>query len=104
MEDFWIHEDILCHPPVWKTIPALKDTEGGPVYAGFALKTLLDYWRVVEQTTLAALIDDESKRIVLACCGTSSFTMRHTAQIAVLLRTLGIETPWLDLKNYLPSL
>jgi uncharacterized damage-inducible protein DinB len=28
--------------------------------------------------------------------------MRHTAQIAVLLRTQGIEPPWLDLKKYLP--
>jgi len=27
--------------------------------------------------------------------------MRHTAQIAVLRRTQGIEPPWLDLKNYL---
>ena len=29
--------------------------------------------------------------------------MRHTAQIAVLLRTQGIKPPWLDLLNYLPS-
>jgi len=29
--------------------------------------------------------------------------MRHTAQIAVLLRSQGIKPPWLDLLNYLPS-
>ena len=33
--------------PVWQTVPAFKDTPGSPVYEGFALKTLLDYWRVV---------------------------------------------------------
>ena len=55
VEDFWIHEDILRHPPLRKSVPALKDTEWGPVYAGFALKTLLDYWRVVEQSTLTYL-------------------------------------------------
>jgi len=52
LEDFWIHEDILRHPPLRKTVPALKDSEWGTVYAGFALKTLLDYWRVREQSTL----------------------------------------------------
>src|SRR5258708_17438630 len=55
VEDFWIHEDILRHQPVLDTVPALKDTQGGPVYASFALKTLLDYWRVVEHSTLAYL-------------------------------------------------
>jgi uncharacterized damage-inducible protein DinB len=29
--------------------------------------------------------------------------MRHTAQIAVLLRTQDIKPPFLDLLNYLPS-
>jgi len=68
VEDSWIHEDILRDPPVWKTISALKDTEWEPVYAGFVLETLLDYWRLVEQSTLAylaALTDDELKRIVI---------------------------------------
>src|ERR1700675_4592335 len=38
VEDFWIREEILREPPVWKTIPALKHTQGGPVFAGFALE------------------------------------------------------------------
>lgn len=118
VEDFWIHEDILRQEPVRETVPALKDARWGPVYAGFALKTLLDYWRAVEQSTLgylAALTDHELKRIVtLHDAPDERYTvdgllwhvmiheMRHTAQIAVLLRTQGIEPPWLDLKNYLP--
>ena len=119
VEDSWIHEDILRDPPVWKTISALKDTEWEPGYAGFVLETLLDYWRLVEQSTLAylaALTDDELKRIViLHDAPEERFTvdgllwhvmiheMRHTAQIAVLLRSQGIKPPWLDLLNYLPS-
>jgi uncharacterized damage-inducible protein DinB len=119
VEDFWIHEDILREQPVLKTTPALKDTEGGPAYAGVALGTLLDYWRAVEQSTLAylaALTDDELRRIVIVHDSPAErFTvdgllwhimiheMRHTAQIAMLLRTQGIKPPSLDLLFYLPS-
>src|SRR6266404_6085452 len=118
VEDGWLHEDILRQEPVLKNIPVLKDACWGPVYAGFALKTLLDYWRVVEQSTLtyfATLTDDELKRIVIVHDAPEErytvdgllwhvmiHEMRHTAQIAVLLRTQGIKPPWLDLKNYLP--
>src|ERR1700687_388774 len=62
VEDFWIREEILREPPAWKTIPALQDIQGGPVFGGFALETLLDYWRLVEQSTLnylATLQDSE---------------------------------------------
>jgi len=119
VEDGWTHLDILRDQPVQKTIPALRDTEGGPAYAGFALRTLLDYWRAVEQSTLvylAALTDDELKRVVTAEDAPAErvtvdgllwhvmiHEMRHTAQIAVLLRTQGIKPPALDLLFYLPS-
>jgi uncharacterized damage-inducible protein DinB len=119
VEDGWLHEDILRRQPVLNTIPALKDSDGGPIYAGFALTTLLDYWRVVEQSTLAylaGLTDDELKRIVIVHDAPEErytvdgllwhvmiHEMRHTAQIAVLLRTQGIEPPSLDLLFYLPS-
>jgi uncharacterized damage-inducible protein DinB len=100
-------------------MPALKDAAWwNPVYAGFALKTLLDYWRLVVQSTLtylAILTDDELKRIVsVHDAPEERYTVdsllwhvmihevRHRAQIAVLLRTQGVEPPWLDLKNYLP--
>ena len=117
-EDFWIREEILREQPVRKTNPALKDTKGGPVFAGFVLETLLDYWRVVEQSTLTylpALTDDELKRIVSVHDRPGKrYTVdgllwnliiheaRHVAQISVLLRTQGISPPFLDLLNYLP--
>lgn len=119
VEDCWLHEDILRDQPVCKTVPALKDRpRWSPVYSGFPLQTLLDYWRAVEQSTLAylaTLSENELKRIVIVHDAPEErytvdgllwhvmiHEMRHTAQIAILLRTQGIEPPWLDLKNYLP--
>jgi len=120
VEDGWIHEDILRDQPVRNSIPALKDIGEVPVYAGFALKTLLDYWRAVEQSTLrylATLTDDELKRVVTVhdrpgrrykldglLWNVMFHEMRHAAQISVLLRTQGITPPFLDLLNYLPRL
>jgi hypothetical protein len=68
VEDCWLHEDILREQPVLETIPPLKGAKWAPVYAGFALKTPLDYWHLVEQSTLAylaTLTDAEVKRIVI---------------------------------------
>jgi len=117
-EDFWIREEILRAQPVRQTVPAFKDTRGGPVFAVFALKTLLDYWRLVEQSTLTylpTLMDDELKRTVTVHDRPGKrYTVdgllwniviheaRHVAQISVLLRTQGIAPPFLDLLNYLP--
>jgi len=118
VEDFWVREEILREQPLRQTIPALKDTQGGPIFANFALKTLLDYWRLVEQGTLtylATLTDDELKRIVSVhdrpgkryTVGGLLWNIiiheaRHVAQISVLLRTQGIAPPFLDLLKYLP--
>jgi uncharacterized damage-inducible protein DinB len=117
-EDFWIREEILRAEPVRETIPALKDTQGGPIFAGSALEMLLDYWRFVEKSTLAylpTLTDGELKRIVTVHDRPSQrFTVdgllwnvmfheaRHTSQMTVLLRTQGIKPPALDLYYYLP--
>jgi len=117
-EDFWIREEILRQQPVRETISALKGTRGGPIFAVVALETLLDYWRLVEQSTLAYLPtvnDAELKRIVTVHDRpTQRFTvdhllwnvmfheMRHTSQITVLLRTQHIKPPALDLYYYLP--
>jgi hypothetical protein len=60
---FGIHEDILHEQPVLKAAPALKDTQGGPAYTGFALETLLDYWRAVEQSTLTHLPRANERRV-----------------------------------------
>jgi hypothetical protein len=64
--------DARGHParfePVRKTNPAFKDAGWRAVYAAFALKALLDYWRLVEQSTPAypaTLTDAEVKRIVI---------------------------------------
>jgi uncharacterized damage-inducible protein DinB len=119
VEDGWINGDIRSNQMTQKAFPALMNTEGGPVYAGFALEMLLDYWRAVEQSTLtylATLTDDELSRIVMVddwlekrltvdglLWHVMIHEMRHTAQIAVLLRTQGIEPPSLDLLFYLPS-
>jgi len=100
-------------------MPALKDTTGGPEYAGFPLSTLLDYWRAVEQSTLGyldTLADGELERAVrLHDAPEQCYTVRgllwhvmlhevrHTAQIAVLLRTQGIKPPALDLLWFLPN-
>jgi len=119
VEDCWLHEDILRQPPVLDTVPALRDcAPWNPVFAAFPLKTLTDYWRLVEQSTLkylAELTDAELKRIVIVHDAPEErytvdgllwhvmiHEIRHTAQIAVLLRTQHVEPPWLDLKNYLP--
>ncbi len=118
VEDFWIREEILRERPLWESNPAFKDTRGGPVFAGFSLKTLLDYWRSVEQGTLnyiSTLTDSELKRIVSVHDRPGKrYTVdgllwniviheaRHVAQISVLLRIQGIAPPFLDLLNYLP--
>jgi uncharacterized damage-inducible protein DinB len=117
-EDFWIREEILREQPLRQTIPALKDIQGGPIFAGFALEVLLDYWRLVEQSTLAylpGLNDKELKRIVTVhdrpgkrftvdhlLWNVMFHEVRHTAQISVLLRTQHIKPPSLDLYYYLP--
>jgi uncharacterized damage-inducible protein DinB len=117
VEDGWINGDIRQMQMVQNTIPVLKNSEGGPVYTDFSLDTLLDYWRLVEQSTLAylaALNDEELSRIVpVEDWPEKRFTvdgllwhvmiheMRHTSQIAVLLRTQDIEPPPLDLLFYL---
>jgi len=119
VEDGWTRGDILRDQMVQKDFPALMNTEGGPVYAGFSLEMLLDYWRAVEQSTLtylATLTDDELKRLVNMddwpeerhtvdelLWHVMIHEMRHTAQIAALLRSQGIKPPSLDLLNYLPS-
>lgn len=117
-EDFWIREEILREQPLRQTIPALKDTRGGPIFADSSLAMLLDYWRLVEQSTLAylpTLDDHELKRIVTVhdrpgqrftvdhlLWNVMFHEMRHTSQITVLLRTQHIKPPSLDLYFYLP--
>jgi uncharacterized damage-inducible protein DinB len=119
VEDGWLNEDIQRKEPILFTFPDLLSTGGGPEYAAFSLKTLLDYWRAVEQSTLGyldSLTAGELERVVtLHDNPRQRYTLdgllwhvmlheiRHTAQIVILLRTQGIKPPSLDLLFYLPS-
>jgi uncharacterized damage-inducible protein DinB len=115
VEDGWIHYTVLCDQPVGNSFPALKEIEDA---SSVELGLLLEYWRAVEQSTLtylAGLTDNDLERLV-DDSPTERFKldgllwhvmiheMRHTAQIAVLLRTQGIKPPSLDLLFYLPNL
>ena len=116
VEDGWLHYTILQDEPVQHSLPSVRDIQDGPVCAALPLATLLDYWRAVEQSTLAylaALTDDDLKQLVNDS-PTERFVldgllwhvmiheMRHTAQIAMLLRLQGVQPPALDLFFYLP--
>lgn len=115
VEDGWLHLDILKAPFVQDAFPALQ---GQPSYQDFALETLLDYWQAVEQDTLKYLstlseaelarkvTDEDFPNREFSVDGllwhVMVHEMRHTAQIAVLLRLQGIKPPALDLLWYLP--
>lgn len=119
VEDGWLHEDILRETMVLQNNPSLRDTTGGAEYAEVPLSTIVDYWKTVEQSTLAylsRLTEDELARVVTVHDSPTEHhtvdgllwhvlihEMRHTAQIVVLLRTQNIKPPALDLLFYLPS-
>ena len=117
-EDGWLHYTILRDTPIQHTMPAIKDIPGGPFCAGVTLETLLKYWRAVEQSTLEylptltetelnRLVDDsptERYKLEGLLWHVMIHEMRHTAQIALLLRMQGITPPSLDLLFYLPNL
>lgn len=116
VEDGWINGDIRRGEIVQNRVPALLSTDSD--LSGFALDTLLDYWRLVEQSTLSFLREltdaDLAREIPVDDWPDKRFTMdgllshvmihemRHTAQIAILLRIQGIQPPSLDLLFYLP--
>ncbi len=119
VEDGWVNEDIRRVPPVWESIPALRDHQSGDDYSALALVELLDYWRAVERNTLAfietltdatlsgavSLHDAPAERYTMdgLLWHVMIHEMRHTAQVCVLLRTQGITPPSLDLLFYLPQ-
>jgi uncharacterized damage-inducible protein DinB len=119
VEDGWINGDIRQREMVQSRMPLLRETAGGPVYAGVALEVLLEYWRLVEEDTLTyleTLTQDELRRpVAVDDSGETRHTVdgllwhvmlheiRHTAQIVVLLRQQGVKPPALDLLWYLPG-
>lgn len=116
VEDGWLNMDILRQKSVLESFPALHNAKEAEV-CSFKLEALLAYWQAVEQKTLeylAKLTDDELKRIMSPHDEPNvNFTVdgllwhvmlheiRHTAQIAVLLRSQSIKPPSMDLLFYL---
>lgn len=117
VEDGWMHYTILQDEPIKKSDSTFKGIQDEK-HEELPLSRLLDYWRAVEQSTLAyleQLTPGELERIVedspeehFKLEGVLWHVMlhevRHTAQIAVLLRTQGIKPPSLDLLFYLPNM
>ncbi|WP_295821081.1 DinB family protein [uncultured Deinococcus sp.] len=120
VEDGWIHGDFQGLPMVQDRHPDVRDRPDGPDTA-LSLATIQAYWQDVEADTqayLSALTDSDLTRVVTLEDwpeGHRQFRLdglvwhvllhevRHTAQIAALLRTQGVKPPQLDLLFYLPS-
>ncbi|MFC4640441.1 DinB family protein [Deinococcus hohokamensis] len=121
VEDGWVNGDIRRAETVLDTWPDLKTRADGPQQALTPLTTLLEYWDAVEARTLTylgGLTPAELSRVVTVedwppqhqrftvdgvLWHVLQHEIRHTAQIAVLLRLQGITPPTLDLLFYLPS-
>ncbi|MEZ5974403.1 MAG: DinB family protein [Planctomycetota bacterium] len=119
VEDDWLHCDILRTDPVVLSFQGRLPIEDGPAYADVPLELLKTYWEAVEQRMRAFLADytparagavvqlhdDPSKhfRTDGIVWHVMTHEVRHSAQIALLLRTEGHAPPKLDLYYYLPN-
>ena len=114
VEDSWLHYDILATRPHLETVPIIPKTKDGP-YAAMPLPDILEYWRAVEANTqsylskltpleLARPVQDDGKTVSVEeiLWHVLQHEVRHTAQIALLLRQAGLTPPQLDLVFYLP--
>jgi uncharacterized damage-inducible protein DinB len=118
VEDSWLSEDILRVKGLWESVPAIVAGQDGPHYAAMPLVDILAYWRAVEAGTQAYLArltpselarrvtlhDDESVILTVEdiLWHVLQHEVRHTAQIALLLRQAGLTPPQLDLLFFLP--
>jgi uncharacterized damage-inducible protein DinB len=112
VEDSWLHEDILCDTPVFTHALPEDLWKDGAQFATTPLPTLLGYWKAVQASTLAYLETAPSLEFVVDEAQQHTahglvwhfmlHEVRHTAQMALLLRQLGIKPPALDLLWYLP--
>lgn len=112
VEDGWINGDIRHGAFVQDGFPDIRNTSEGPNFHALALARLLEYWRAVEQGTLAwlpsltpselARIVEDEKSVDGLLWHVMIHEMRHTAQIVTLLRMQHIKPPSLDLLFYLP--
>lgn len=116
VEDSWLHYQILEDQPYLETVPVIAEAQEGPLYATMPLSDVLDYWRTVEsntQTYLSTLTpaelarsvqdDDDVLSVEDILWHVMQHEVRHTAQIALLLRQAGVTPPPLDLRFHLPE-
>ena len=117
VEDNWLNYTILRDQRVLEEFAALVKLEDSRDCAGVALGALLEYWRAVERRTLSYLarLNDAEQNRVAQDSPTDFFAvdgllwhvmtheMRHAAQLALLLRMVGVKPPALDLLWYLPQ-
>lgn len=113
VEDGWTHGDIQSQPFIQVQFPNLQNRE---FLDGVPLTEILEYWRAVEADTrryLVTLTDAEASRTVAPEDWRGvQFTVdgllwhvfihevRHSAQVTALLRTQGVQPPWLDYLLY----
>jgi uncharacterized damage-inducible protein DinB len=112
VEDSWIHEDILRDTPTWQLALPIELQQDGAFFADIPLETILSYWRCVEASTLVFLetlpsmdlerIVEEERTVEGILWHVMQHEIRHTAQIALLIRQQGFKPPALDLLWYLP--
>lgn len=113
VEDSWLHYDILRAQPYLETVPVIAETRDGP-YDAMPLPEILDYWRAVENNTqgyiaqltateLTRQINDDGDLISVEdiLWHVMQHEVRHTAQVALLLRQAGVTPPPLDLRFHL---
>ena len=116
VEDSWVHEDILSDKPVWESTVGFPHNFEQAYHASHSLEWMLEYWLMVEKSTLEHLGKFESSLTREFSFdhkdGTFKMTVeeilwhvmqhevRHTAQITVLSRQLGFAPPPLDLNVY----
>jgi uncharacterized damage-inducible protein DinB len=113
VEDSWLHFDIQRDTPVHKSFVEFAESEWVPIYESVPLSRLLEYWKAVEVSTLgymAKLTDSELARgvedsgelfrVESLLWHVMLHEVRHTAQIAVLLRSMGFAPPELDFLGY----
>lgn len=113
VEDSWLHYDILRAQPYLETVPVIAETRDGP-YDAMPLPEILGYWRAVENNTqgyiaqltpteLTRQINDDGDLISVEdiLWHVMQHEVRHTAQVALLLRQAGVTPPPLDLRFHL---
>lgn len=115
VEDSWLHYQILGDTPHLESVSAIAEAREGPHYATMPLLSILEYWRAIEENTrtyLATLTpaelarqvqdDDDILSVEDILWHVMQHEVRHTAQVALLLRQAGVTPPPLDLRFHLP--